>query len=485
MAFFESNQKIGVAFCSPHRKITLPNGQEIVDTITVDWHRKRGALSYGTNINYIEFFVDGLEVGVARSRAAVRCLNHKPQPLYLFFLDDDVLPNYDAFTKLFFRANTHPDYDIFCGVYCCKGGNPPDPLIYAGNGGGPYWDWAIGDILTTEQHGITGVHMGLTLIRTSLFQKMLDSKVCDDSDGLEDNSNPFFKTVKGSWKTPEGLMQTRSGTEDLWFCEKAIKAGAKILVDTSVLAGHIDKNTGITWGIPDNSPPVVRAKWLASKDKKECGEELCTPCKGTGKLTSGLPLPDGTLDYTCKGCHGTGKLEGNLKLALDLGFGGHKREWNGYKTYTTDIRKECKPDYCQDTLLLNLPDNHFDLTASSHHLEHLGRFEQERAWSEIFRITKPGGITEHIVPSLEWAAAKIADGQCDEHVMNVLYGAQESHGYESKFNLHYFGYTKPIAKALAENAGFIDVEVTDWRDEETFAYEILIKGKKPEVKGIV
>src|SRR3954470_18463506 len=127
MSVFDGdNQKIGVAFCSPHRKRVLNNGQTITDTITVDWHRARCALSYGTNINYIELFCDGLEVGVARSRAARRCLKHSPQPLYLMFLDDDVLPNYDAFTKLFFRAQTNPEYDIFAGVYCCKGGNPPD-----------------------------------------------------------------------------------------------------------------------------------------------------------------------------------------------------------------------------------------------------------------------------------------------------------------------------------------------------------------------
>ena len=478
MSFFGKNQKIGVAFCSPHRKITLPNGKEIVDTITVDWHRKRNALAYGTNINYVEFFCDGLEVGVARSRTAVRCLKHDPQPLYLFFLDDDVLPNYDAFTKLFFRANTHPDYDIFCGVYTCKGGNPPDPLIYAGNGGGPFWDWCIGDLLTTEDHGITGVHMGLTLIRTSLFRRMIDAGVADDSDGIDDGTDPLFKTVKGSWKTPEGLMQSRSGTEDLWFCAKAEKVGVKIMVDTSVLAGHIDKTTGITWGLPDDSPPVRRAKWLRDRDREENGRRLCPACQGQGKLKEPSP---GTEDYECKRCNGTGKLEGELKIALDIGFGGHKREWPGYKTYTTDIRVECKPNYVQDTLHLNLPDNHFDLTASSHHLEHIGRWDQEQAWSEIYRVTKPGGLTEHIVPNLEWAAAKMADGQIDEHVLNVIYGAQEAHGYEARYNLHFFGYTKAVAKALAETAGFVDVEVTDWRDKEEYAYEILIRGKKPEV----
>lgn len=444
MGLFDgANQKIGVAFCSPHRKLTLPNGQEIVDTITVDWHRSRCALSYGTNINYIEFFCDGLEVGVARCRAARRALDHKPRPLYLMFLDDDVLPNYDAFTKLFFHAQTSPEYDIFCGVYCCKGGNPPDPLIYAGNGAGPFWDWAVGDLLTTEQHGITGIHMGLTMIRTSLFERMIEAGVADRSDGLEEGDNPLFKTVKGSWKTPEGLMQTRSGTEDLYFCQKATseKVNAKIMVDTSVLAGHIDKSTGITWGLPDNSPPILRAKWLGGKDQKEAEKE-------------------------------------ETKIALDLGAGGIRRQWPGHKTYTLDGRKDSNPDYCQDIRYLNLPDNHFDLIASSHTFEHVPRFEQELVWAEAFRVCKPGGQCEIVVPSLEWAAAKIADGQADEHVFNVLYGSQEAAGIDRKWNMHFFGYTKKIAKALAEQAGFIDVKVVDWRDRENLAYEMVITGSK-------
>jgi predicted SAM-dependent methyltransferase len=442
MGLFD-NQKVGVAICTPHRKLILDNGEEIVDTITVQWHRARGSLALGTNINNVEFFCDGLEVGVARTRAARRCLEHKPRPLYLLFIDDDVLVNPDSFTKLFFHAQTRPDYDVFAGVYCTKGGNPPEPLIYQGNGGGAFWDWTVGDILTTEGHGITGIHMGITLIRVSLFQRLLDAGVCTDN---EEDEKPFFKTVSGVWRTPEGCIQSRRGTEDLFFCHHLLdpKINGKILVDTSVLCGHIDKNTGITWGIPDNSPPVLRAKWLKKDDHKEACAE--------GK-----------------------------KIALDLGFGGHRRDeqFPGYRMYNLDIRPEVKPDYCQDTLQLNLPDNHFDMISSSHHLEHLGRWDQERAWSEIYRICKPGGRIDHVVPSLEWAAAKIADGQMDAHVLNVLYGSQESHGYDRRLNLHYFGYTKEIARALAEQAGFVEVDVQDWRDNENRAYEMTITGRKP------
>lgn len=462
--FFDKSQKIGVAFCSPHRKIRLPNGEEILDTITVDWHRKRTGLSTGTNINFVEFFADGMEIGEARDGVARRCLEHDPRPEYLLFLDDDVLPEFDAFTKLFFRLKTMPQYDIACGVYCCKWSNPADPLIYAGDGGGAFWDWAVGDLLTTEQHGISSVHMGLTLIRVSLFQRMLDAGVVNDE-------TPFYKTVKENYRDKQGIMRNRSGTEDIWFCKLASQVGAKIIVDTSVLAGHVDKQKGITWGLPVDSPPVQRAKWLAKDDQKEQVEcPLCsyqTTSEGFGG------------GWQCPECKGTGKIDKPVKIALDLGAGGVRRQWPGYKTYTTDLRADAKPDYVQDTRWLNLPNNHFDLIASSHHLEHIPRWDQEVAWNEIYRVTKPGGKIEHTVPSIEWAAAKIQDGLVDEHVMNVLYGAQESHGYARELNLHYFGYTKDVAKALAELVGFVNVTCEDWRDHPEQGYNLIIRGEKP------
>lgn len=429
MAAIFDGMKVLVAFCTPCPKIRLANGQEILDTITMQWHRKRTALALGTNVNFVELHEDGKEVGVARDSAARRCLKMEPVPEFLFFLDYDVLPEFDAFTKLVFRARCFPNYDVYAGVYTCKWANPSDPLIYAGDGGGAFWDWALGDLLTTEGHGITGTHMGLTLIRTSLFQRMLDAKVVKDDE-------PFFKTVKETWK--DGGMKSRSGTEDLYFYQLARKVDCKIMVDTSVLAGHIDKRNGITYGLPPTSPGVERGKWYQDKDKEETS-----------------------------------------KLALDIGAGGRRREWPGYKTYTTDIRADAKPDYVQDTRWLNLPDNHFDLVASSHHLEHLGRFDQEQVWREMFRILKPGGKMEHIVPSLDWAGHKLQAGVVDEHVYNVLYGAQEAHGYAREYNLHYFGYTAKVAQALAEECGLVNVQVRDWRQEPGLGYNLVITGDKP------
>jgi predicted SAM-dependent methyltransferase len=390
-----------------------------------------------TNFNSYEMILDGMEVGEARSAAARSVLTNVPKPEFVFFLDYDVLPHYDCLQKLVYRARHFPAYDIFAGVYCTKS-DTPEPLVYKdGYGHGPYWDWTIGDLL---MEGIVGVHMGLTLIRTSLIERMIAGK------GKEFD---LFQTVRKVHHKEDGSTAAERGTEDLFFCKLATEEfGAKILVDTSVLAGHQEISTGRVFGLPEESGPVKRAKWLRiNKDREKA---------------NGQPP---------------------LKKALDIGAGDHYREWEGHETFTTDIRPESKPTYVMDSLALNLPDDEFDLVTTSHHLEHIPRFEQERIWAEMFRVCKPGGRTEHIVPSLDWAAARIAeDGQVDEHIMNVLYGAQELHEFKRELNLHYFGYTKLIAKELAELAGFVDVAVADWRDDPDLNYNLKIVGTKPPAK---
>lgn len=443
---FLGSKKICIAFCTPFPMHLDPKtGQPVYDTISPLWHRGRHNVALPSNINVTEIMADGMEVGVARSQAAALCLVHEPPVEFLFFNDYDVPMPTDALTKLFFRARTYPDHDIFVGVYCHKHHNPPEPLIYTENGQGPFWDWAVGDILTTDSHNIRSVHSGLTLIRTSLFQRMKDAGVVH-GDGTNMDDEPFYKTVHERDEEP-GKLRIRSGTEDIYFCEKALRAGAKILVDTSVLAGHVDKTSGIVFGLPFGEGPAARAKWMPGKDgKRQDAEEASKEGK---------------------------------KLALDIGAGETRREWEGYTTYTTDIRPGTKADYIQDTRYLNLPSDHYDLVASCHHLEHIGRWDQEQVWKELFRVTKPGGRNEHIVPSLDWAAQKIFTGDIDEHVFNVLYGAQEAHGYERQFNLHYFGYSKALIKAMAESVGFVDVICRDWQDDDQLGYNLIVTMTKP------
>lgn len=413
--------------CTPIPRIQGPSGPRLAP-VTIEWQRAYENLMRPTNITCISVKCDGMEVGDARNSAVKLCMQHDPRPEFLFFLDYDVIPAWDALKKLIYRARCFPDHDVFCGVYCSKA-NPPEPLIYNDWGRGPYWDWKVGDLLTTDGHGICGIHMGLTLIRMSLFDRV----------PWEDSTEPLFLTEQ-STQIINGGLSTARGTEDLYFCKnRLLPAQGKILVDTSVLAGHIDNRTGTIYGLPHDSPPV-KDSWLAGLGKEQ---------------------DDAT------------------KLAIDLGAGETRRKWDGHQTVTTDIRAGVA-DYCMDTRELNFPDGHADLVASSHHLEHIPRWEQGRVWSEMFRVLKPGGKIEHVVPSLDWAGFHLFNGTIDEHVYNVLYGAQEAQGYERQWNLHYFGYTKGAAVGLAEAAGFVNVTCEDWRDRDELAYNLIIRGEKPD-----
>ena len=457
--------RAALAICTPVPYEVTKAGNVAAAMISIEWHRARMSLAVPTNWNSIELFIDGEEVGDARNIAVQKILALSAPPTFLFFLDYDVLPAPDALTKLIYRAACFPEHDIFCGVYTSKG-SPGEPLIYKANGHGPFWDWSIGDLLTgdTEADRITSCHMGLTLIRTSLFQRM-------------DQSKPLFLT-QGKTETQAGGVCKTRGTEDIYFCTRAVEAvGARILVHTSVLAGHQDFASRMIVGLPDDSPPVVRAKWLRHDSLIKCMD--CAKTIPPKEMTTALQALGGW----CQ-CDPAKRPADTLK-ALDIGAGGQRRQWPGYRTFTTDIRRDTKPDYVMDSRLLNLPDESFDLTASSHHLEHIGRLDQERVWAEIFRITKPGGKCEHIVPNWVWAANKLIeaekgyDDSAYEHVGNVCYGAQEAHGYERIYNTHFMLYTPRIAKELAEGAGFVDVTTESYRENEGLGYNLIIQGRKP------
>ncbi|HUT60712.1 MAG TPA: class I SAM-dependent methyltransferase [Phycisphaerae bacterium] len=481
-----------MAICTP---IPFRAGTRVLERITVEFHRAKLSLARPTCFNFCEIVADGMEVGVARCFAVEKALEQESPPEFIFWLDYDVLPSFDAMTKLFYRARCYPEYDVFAGVYCSKG-SPPEPLIYMEQGAGPFWDWAVGDLL----FDVHGVHSGLTLVRTSLYRKMLD----------EEPGKPLYLTTDER-KFENGRLHTRTGTEDLWFCRRACDDfGARIMVDTSVLAGHINNATGKIFGLLDDSPPIQRSHFMRKRTVREQFDfqvkvedgpnNVCIVADDKAGNYRYLHA-DGKVRWWIGGGRGAGWFQNvdeasavlaewksrqplsDEKLALDIGAGATRREWPGYRTYTTDIRPETAPDYVMDSRLLNLPDEEFDLVSSCHHLEHLGRWDQERVWGEMARVLKPGGRMEHIVPSLEWAAAHIMDGHADESVFNVLYGAQEAQGYRREMNTHFMGFTRPVARAMAEEvAGLVDVQVRDWRDDEALGLNLVISGNKPGPK---
>lgn len=85
--------------------------------------------------------------------------------------------------------------------------------------------------------------MGLILINTSIFRRV---------------KPPWFKTVED--KTVEIRKNTVSYSldENLYFCDKIIKSGYKIVVDTGIQAVHYDVNKDMFYFNSEGIPVAIR-----------------------------------------------------------------------------------------------------------------------------------------------------------------------------------------------------------------------------------
>lgn len=55
---------------------------------------------------------------------------------------------------------------------------------------------------------------------------------------------------------------------------------------------------------------------------------------------------------------------------------------------------------------LPFPDSSFEIVCSSHFLEHLTDKENKELFKEIYRVLKPGGETQHVMPHLKDPTAR-------------------------------------------------------------------------------
>lgn len=206
---------------------------------------RRGRLTFEWMYSYVELLTPlttsiirrwslGHTIDEARNSAVEAAIEGNCD--FLFFLDWDTILHPETLHQLVQRALNNPDYDVFSAVYCCRHRNYPTPLVYITEDYKISYDWTVGDVLTSEEHDITGFGMGACLIRTSLFSKL---------------SQPWFQTTKE--------LSGSGETEDLFFLRKARQEGnAKLLIDTSFLAWHIDPDTGIAHNLPYDSLPIKR-----------------------------------------------------------------------------------------------------------------------------------------------------------------------------------------------------------------------------------
>lgn len=175
--------------------------------------------SYPINFSPSYMVIRDKQVAVARNLIVENALAMNAK--YVLFRDDDVLLPPNSVDRL-----VNLDVDISGGIYFSKS-KPPFPLIFRGKGNGSYIDWygKIGIPLEA-----TGIGMGATLIKTKVFHEM---------------DKPWFRTVSKLEEHDDGRVSAM--TEDIFFCDRAIKAGFQIWADTGVLCAHKDTKSGTVY----------------------------------------------------------------------------------------------------------------------------------------------------------------------------------------------------------------------------------------------
>jgi len=167
--------------------------------------------SFGTQL------VRGKQVDMARNELVAEAKRSGAK--YMFFLDDDVLAPPDALIKLYHQlVYSKGKIKVASGVYYTKQ-QPPVPVILDKNKPGGVVEWVQGEVVEVDYAGC-----GCMLIDMSIFDEI---------------EEPYFFFNRGRVDIDKDADNLG---EDVWFCERVLKAGYKIVVDTGVQCGHQDHN---------------------------------------------------------------------------------------------------------------------------------------------------------------------------------------------------------------------------------------------------
>lgn len=170
----------------------------------------------------------GMEVGEAYSEAVRAVVEHPDlrEWEYILTVEHDNVPPADGVMKLVKTMDAHPELACVGGLYWTKGeggvpqiwGDPADPVL----------NFRPQPARAGELVECCGTGMGFNLWRISMFR---DERL----------RRPWFKTLACDDGTSSMC------TQDLYFWSDARKYGYRCAVDCSVLVGHYDHGSGITW----------------------------------------------------------------------------------------------------------------------------------------------------------------------------------------------------------------------------------------------
>jgi len=178
------------------------------------------------------FFASGHEVGEAYNAMIANILANPELSKwkYVLTLEDDNLPPPDAHIRLL-ESIAWGNYDAVSALYFTKGDqNMPmaygDPAEYARTHVLDFKPRDVRDALAAGQiMPVNGIAMGCALWRIDLFRSV---------------PPPWFVTVNDI--VPGKGAQCF--TQDLHFCERAVRQGKRFAVDMRVKVGHLDMESG-------------------------------------------------------------------------------------------------------------------------------------------------------------------------------------------------------------------------------------------------
>jgi hypothetical protein len=176
-------------------------------------------------------FTEGEEVGHAYNRMIESILADPMLSTWPFVLtlEEDNLPPADAHIKLLETIDR--GFDAVSGIYFTKGDfNMPmaygDPRLFRETGKLDFRPIDVTQDLTEGRiREVNGIAMGCALYRMNLFREI---------------PPPWFVTVNDV--VPGKGAQCY--TQDLYFCERARRAGKRFAVDMRVRVGHLDVEKG-------------------------------------------------------------------------------------------------------------------------------------------------------------------------------------------------------------------------------------------------
>lgn len=224
----------------------------VIDSRVIDtWNHMTHVMNQK---RYGPIFARGYEVGEAYNEVITMILNH-PQLknwAYVLTVEDDNLPPPDAHIRLLDAIEKYPQYDAISALYCTK--DPAQvPMAYGDpvefKRTGKIYHFPVSKALlnpfSDEPYEVLGIPMGCTLWKMSCFK---------------DVPPPWFMTLSDRALLPDGRLvphETLSSeqitdakkcmTQDLYYCERAVRMGKRFAILPSLRIGHLDVNEGVVY----------------------------------------------------------------------------------------------------------------------------------------------------------------------------------------------------------------------------------------------